>query len=329
MIQALFPRVDDIYFAAVQSLIKVKLLATLFRQISDFLVYSLVPMISVLMPAAFSRSLIGLMSRWQWLLAEDARENYTRAAKYTTIGDEREWLRRWRLVTILEARDLSLLVWGRRNAVFNEIEGAADIEQARDRVLIGMHWGPSIAILSLIDSRGQNPLLVYRPVEPSIIRHRPWYYFFLTRSVRYIRKTCGERAITIKGAGAALKLELPRRGSSVVVLDAPPAPGRSTINGTVLDQPVKFNAGFPEILDESKREYLFYAISLKQGNSAQRTLELTAPKHPQSQTQLIDDYCEFLTAHIRQDSAQWRIWSVADQFFQLISKSPIDEKAQG
>ena len=134
--------------------------------------------------------------------------------------------------------------------------------------------------------------------------------------MRYIRKTCGERAITIKGAGAELKRELPQPGTSVVVLDAPPAPGRSTIDGRVLGQAVKFNAGFPGILDESGREYLFYAISLKQGDSMLRTLELTAPKRPVSQERLISDYCDFMTAKIRRDSAQWRIWTVANQFFQ-------------
>ncbi len=329
LIQALYSGVDDIYFAAVQYIKKVNLLAQLSRHMSDFLVYFLVPMVAVLMPAAFSRSMIAQMSGWQWLLAEEAKENCIRAAKYTAIDDEREWLSRWRLVTILEARDLSLMLWGRRNAVFREIEGAADIVQARDRVLIGMHWGPSIAILSLLHSRGQKPLLVYRPVERSIIRHRPWFYFFLTRSVRYIRKTCGKRAITIKGAGAELKRELPLPGTSVVVLDAPPTPGRSTIDGTVLGRDVKFNAGFPGILDESGREYLFYAISLKQGNTTLRTLELTTRKRPVSQDQLIDDYCRFMTAHIQPDSAQWRIWGVADQFFQPISETAAGEQIEG
>jgi hypothetical protein len=32
--------------------------------------------------------------------------------------------------------------------------------------------------------------------------------------------------------------------------------------------------------------------------------------------QLIGEYCDFLSDHIQQDSAQWRIWQVAGQFFQ-------------
>ncbi len=290
----------------------------LFRHFSDLLAYVILPAISLLIPAAWSRRLVGAISNWQWLLFSDANECHARAAEYTTIDDDQEWMCRWRLVVLLEVRDLSLLTWGRRNAVFKEIAGAENLTQTRDRVLVGMHWGPSIAILSLLQSRGLGPLLVYRPVEPSILKVRPCLYFFLKRSVRYIRNTCSHRAITIKGAGDALRRELPLPGTSVVVLDAPPAPGRSTIDGTVMGRSVKFNAGFAEILGASGREYQFYAITLNQENTF-RTLELMPAKRADSEQQLIRGYCEFLTTHIQADSAQWRIWQVAAQFFQPLN----------
>lgn len=283
--------------------------------LSDLVVYVLIPTLSFLLPASFSRVLTARVAAWQWLLSNEADECFVRAAKYTAIKDERKWKQRWRLIVILEVRDLCLLTCGRRRAVFKEISGSEDIELARDKVLIGMHWGPSISILSLLLSSGLRPLLVYRPVELSIIRHRPWYYFYLAWSVRYIRKTCAERAITIKGAGEALKKALPQSGTSVIVLDAPPTPGRSTIDGVVLGQAVKFNAGFPGILQESGRKYLFYALSLQQGTSGLRSLELTAPARLHSQENFIRDYCDHLSAHIRADPAQWRIWQVAEQFF--------------
>lgn len=284
-------------------------------QLSDLLVYLLVPGLSVLLPAAASRALVARLSGWQWLLAGDAEACFARAADYTPIADPQEWKRRWRLVVMLEARDLSMLMWGRRRSVFGEIEGAGDIEATRDSVLVGMHWGPSIAILSLLQSNGLNPLLVYRPVERDILRLRPFYYGFLARSVRYIRRTCGERAITIRGAGARLREELARPGTSVVVLDAPPAPGRSTIEGQVLGRPVRFNAGFPDILAASGRPYLRYAISLQPGSSGLRRLELEGPETMPAGEDFMQRYCNYLDRHLRADPAQWRIWQVAEQFF--------------
>jgi hypothetical protein len=284
-------------------------------QLSDLLVFLLIPYVSVLLPATVSRALVVRASGWRWLLARDAEESLARAAEYTAIVDQAEWKRRWRLVVMLEARDLALLMWGRRSAVFGEIEGAERIELARDCVLVGMHWGPSIAILSLLRSRGLAPLLVYRPVLRDIFRQRPWYYLFLTRSVRYIRNTCGGRAITIRGAGQRLREELAKPGASVVVLDAPPAPGRSTIEGIVVGRTVHFNAGFPEILEASGRPYCHYAISLEAGLTGLRRLELEGPLAMESRSEFMRRYCARLDAHLRADSAQWRIWSAAGQFF--------------
>ena len=292
-----------------------KLLKSLSVQLSDLLVFLLIPYVSLLLPATVSRALVVRASGWRWLLSRDAEESLAWAVEYTAIADQAEWKRRWRLVVMLEARDLALLMWGRRSAVFGEIEAAELIECARDCVLVGMHWGPSIAILSLLRSRDLGPLLVYRPVQRDIFRQRPWYYLFLARSVRYIRNTCGGRAITIRGAGQRLREELARPGASVVVLDAPPAPGRSTIEGTVLGRTVRFNAGFPEILEASGRPYCHYAISLQAGLTGLRQLELEGPQAMESRSEFMQRYCARLDAHLRADPAQWRIWSAAGQFF--------------
>ncbi|MDX1460908.1 MAG: hypothetical protein R3348_07615, partial [Xanthomonadales bacterium] len=102
------------------------------------LAYVLVPMLSLLLPASASRRLIRKMASWQWLLQPEARVSCERAAEYTVIADRLEWMRRWRCVAMLEARDRALLAWGRRSSVFREIQGADEIERCRDRVLVGM-----------------------------------------------------------------------------------------------------------------------------------------------------------------------------------------------
>lgn len=285
-------------------------------QISDFLAYVLLPVAALCLPAASSRWLVGRVAGWNWVLRDEADASYAHAAKYTRIGDEQEWKQRWRTVALLDARDLYLLTGGRSRTVIGEIEGRERIEQARDRVLVGMHWGPAIAILKLLHSHGMQPLLVYRRVERDILRSRPFYYLFLRKAVRYIERTCGERAVPVRGASDALRRRLPMPGTSIVVLDAPPTPGRSTIAGEVLGWPVLFNAGFPDILRESGREHQFFAISLQPGAAALKILDMTDPRPAGSSGALIREYCAFLGRHLGEDSAQWRIWQVADQFFQ-------------
>lgn len=303
-----------------------KPLKSLSVQCSDLLAYLLIPLLSLLIPGRASRALVRSASRWSWLLAGELRVSLQQASRYVEIGDQNAWLQRARMVMLLEARDLALLMCGRQATVFSEIDGIDQLTRARDRVLIGMHWGPSIAILAVLKHMGQNPLLVFRSVESSILRQRPFFWFYLVLSVRHIRSACGDRAITIRGAGARLAEELPRPGTSVVVLDAPPAPGRSTLDGRVAGHAVKFNAGFPEILAASGRQYHFYAITMQPGDSGLRELELGEESGPDSR--LIADYCRYLEAHLMADSAQWRIWQVAGQFFVPASKA-VQQDATG
>jgi hypothetical protein len=284
-------------------------------QLSDLLVYILLPVTAFLLPAAASRGLIGRVARWNWVLRSEADASFAHAAKYTRIPDEQEWKRRWRTVMLLDARDLYLLTWGRSGAVLAEISGRERILEARDRVIVGMHWGPAIAILKLLQSENMRPLLVYRRVEREIRGVRPFYYVFLRKAIRYIEKTCGDRAVPVRGASDALRRKLPQPGTSIVVLDAPPTPGRSTIEGEVLGWPVRFNAGFPDILRESARAHHFFAISLQPGPATLKILELTEVRSAGSADDLISDYCAFLEQHLATDSAQWRIWQVAGQFF--------------
>jgi hypothetical protein len=295
-----------------------KLLKTTALHLSDLLVYILLPVIAICLPAALSRRMVRQVASWQWVLRDEASASYMHAAKYTAIEDEQEWKDRWRLVVLLDARDLYLLTSGRSRAVLAEIEGAEQILKAKDRVLVGMHWGPSIAILALLRREGLNPLLVYRQVERYILQVRPFYYHFLRKSINYILQNCQQRAIPIRGAGHALRSELARPGTAIIVLDAPPVPGRSTITEEVLGHAVCFNAGFPEILQESRREYIFYAISLTPGRRVGKVLEMTEPQDCQSPNIMLGAYCAFLGRHLGTDSAQWRIWRAADQFFQPV-----------
>ena len=296
-------------------------------QLSDLLVYILVPVAAFFLPAALSRRLVRRVADWDWVLRGEVEACHAYAAQYTPITHAQEWKRRWRMVVMLDARDLFLLTWGRSRAVLNEISGSEQIAQARDRVLVGMHWGPSISILKLLHNHGMRPLLVYRQVERDLLRSRPFYYLFLKKAIRYIRQTCGDRAVPVRGASDALRKRLPEKGTSIVVLDAPPAPGRSTLAGTVLGWPVQFNAGFPELLRDSGRQHQFYAISLQPGSEALKILEMTDPKPAGSTAALVEDYCAYLGQHIDKDSAQWRIWQVASQFF-LERKQETERPAQ-
>ena len=125
----------------------------------------------------------------------------------------------------------------------------------------------------------------------------------------------GERAVPIGGAGKILRAMMDQPGSVIVVMDAPPRQGRETLNSTVLGRIAIFDAGFPTILADKKKEYVFYALSLQPGGLVRKKLEMEGPFSSREAQDFVEKYAEFLDRHLASDPAQWRIWQVAQQFW--------------
>jgi len=285
------------------------------RQSVDFIVYLALPLAAVFLPAAWSRALLARSSNLNWVLSTEAEAAWAGARKYVETGDEKVWKTRWKQVEMLDVRDMYMMSFGRTRSVLREIECDQPLETVKDRVLIGMHWGPSISILKLLQVAGLSPALPYRRPEREILRIRPFFYLFVTLAARHIVKTMGERAVPIGGAGKALRAMMDQPGSVIVVMDAPPKAGRPTLNAEVIGKNAIFEAGFPKILADNHKEYVFYALNLQPGGLVRKKLELMGPFSANEAQDFIQQYANFLDRHLTTDSAQWRIWHVAGQFW--------------
>ncbi len=162
---------------------------------------------------------------------------------------------------------------------------------------------------------GLNPALPYRKPEKEILRVRPFFYIFVTLATRHIVKTMGERAVRIGGAGKALRAMMDQTGSVIVVMDAPPKAGRPVLSAGVIGKNAIFEAGFPNILADNHKEYVFYALNLQPGGLVRKKLELVGPFSSNDAQEFVQQYAGFLDRHLTTDSAQWRIWHVAEQFW--------------
>lgn len=286
-----------------------------FRQATDLLAYVLFPVLSLFTTGAFSRRVLRRISGWNWLLAEDADLAFRGARKHLDIADSVAWKRRWKQVELLDVRDLYMMLFGRARSVVDEIQRPENLEIARDRVLVGMHWGPAISILKLLDESGLRPAFPYRPAEPELRRSRPFYYLFCSLATRYLERTLGKRAIPVGGAGRILQGMLTEPGCICVLMDAPPMEGRPAISKPVLGVEASFNQGFPALLASCRKEYVLYAMNLSEDGSIRKKLELEGPFTVENPDMFLDRYAEFLDRHLGRDSPHWRIWRAGHQFW--------------
>lgn len=285
------------------------------QQASDFLAYLAVPTLALLLPARWSRALVARLAGWNWMLAPLCHECWVQAAAHTDIDDEHLWKRRWRCVEMMDARDTFMLGLGRSRAVLDEIGGVESLETVRGRVMIGMHWGPQISVLRLLAEHGMPAALIYREVEGALARRRPFYWLFQRMALRELKRSCQGRAIPVRGAMEKLRERLKDDGVVMCVLDAPPISGRSVLEGRVLERRAVFNAGFPELLEASGKEYVCFAVGLDPAGALTKVLYLDPARRVSDPGAFLVAYCELLDRYLKLDSAHWRIWQVAGQFF--------------
>lgn len=284
------------------------------RQSTDFIVYLAVPLLSVCLPLAWSRTLLARLSKCRWILAEEAQAAFQGAVQFVDVSDGEAFKTRWKRVEMLDARDLYLARLGRPSAVLAEIECDTALDVVKDRFLVGMHWGPSISILKLLQTAGLGPAIPFRQPEKQLLRARPFYYLFASMAAAYIVKTMGVPNAAA-APGRVMRSMMGQAGTPLVAMDAPPVEGRVTLGAPVLGREATFDAGFPAILADRKREYVFYAMNLGPGDSLGKRLELHGPFSTTGKREFLQNYASFLERHLASDPAQWRIWQAAGQFW--------------
>jgi hypothetical protein len=286
------------------------------RQVTDLFAYVLFPVSALLVPSAFSRWLLRRVSAWAWLLSVDAELACSGAQKHLDIPDQREWMKRWKQVELLDVRDLYMMLFGRARSVMAEIDCPLGLEMTRDRVLVGMHWGPAISILKKLSLSGLEPAFPFRLPEPELRRSRPFYYLFCSLATRYLVRTLGDRAVPVGGAGKVLQGMLEISGSICVLMDAPPMEGRPAVNKSVLGTQARFNEGFPAMMAGLNKEYVLYAMTLAEDGSTRKKLELEGPFKAENTEEFLERYAGFLNRHLALDSPHWRIWRAEHQFWE-------------
>ncbi len=289
--------------------------STISRQITDLFAYVLLPVLSVVTPAAFSRWVLRRMAGWDWLLSLDAERALEGAGKHVEIADRDSWRKRWRQVELMDARDLYMMLFGRTRSVLAEIDCPANLEITRNKVLVGMHWGPAISILRLLSVAGLRPAFPFRLPEPELRKSRPFYYLYCTLATRYLVETLGERAVPVGGARKVLQGMLDEPGSICVLMDAPPMEGRPAVSQPVLGSEARFNSGFPAMLADHQKEYVLYAITLSADGSTRKMLEVEGPFVAENAMEFLQRYASFLDRHLSMDSPHWRIWRAEHQFW--------------
>lgn len=283
------------------------------RQIGDFLTYILLPMICVLLPYGWGQRLLLLITKRGWLLQSRSELALQQALRFVAIENAKTWKRSWRLVEMMEARDLWLCVLGRSASISRPI-CIHDMPKASvGLVLLGMHCGPTAIVLKIFQQAGLGPRFVYRGIDTDLRRLVPFQWLYSKLNVTYIRQSCEGREISVPGARSKLRAALKEPGTPVVLLDAPVNREGQSIHAEVLGLNAEFSGEGPALFAEAGASCVHYWLELNE--YGERELHFGPISRPSSAEQVVAEFAGLMSRQLRDNSAHWRLWHAADQLF--------------
>ncbi len=283
------------------------------RQIGDFLTYILLPMICILLPYRWGQSLLLLVAKRGWLLQSRSKLALQQAQGFVAIENASTWQSSWRLVEMMEARDLWLCIVGRSGSISRRVHIHPMPQASTGLVLLGMHYGPTAIVLKIFQQAGLGPRFVYRGIDTDLRRLVPFQWLYSKLNVKYIRQSCQGRDISVPGARARLQAALKEAGTPVVLLDAPVTREGQSIHAKVLGLNAEFSAEGPALLVGGGARCVHYWLEVDE--NGERVLHFGPPSQPQSAEQLVAEFADLLACKLRDNSAHWRLWHAADQLF--------------
>jgi hypothetical protein len=288
------------------------------RQIGDFLTYILLPVCCVLLPYRWGQSLLQQFAQRGWLLRSRSELALQQAQRYIGVENPVAWLQQWRLVEMMEARDLWLAAVGRSASISKRIRIHPLPPPGIGLVLLGMHYGPTAIVLKIFQQAGLSPRFVYRGIGEDLRRLVPFQWLYSKLNVRYIRESCSGREISVPGARNKLVAALGEAGTPVILLDAPVTRGGQSIHARVLGLDTEFSGEGPQLLIEGGARCVHYWLEVDEKGERELHFKPARPgpeSQSQSAEQLVQDYADLMSDRLKANSAHWRLWHAADQFF--------------
>ncbi len=293
------------------------------RQIGDFLTYILLPMIYVLLPYRWGQNLLLLIAKRGWLLQSRSELALQQARRFVAIENASAWKISWRLVEMMEARDLWLCVVGRSASISRRIPvhnlPEASIGPHTGLVMLGMHFGPTAIVLNILQQAGLGPRFVYRGIDADLRRLVPFQWLYSKLNVKYIRQSCRGREISVPGARSKLQAALGEVGTPVVLLDAPVNREGHSIHAEVLGLNAEFSGEGPALLVTGGASCMHYWLELDE--DGRRELHFGPLSQPASADLLIAEFAALMSRKLSDNSAHWRLWHAADQLFRSQRKA--------
>lgn len=245
--------------------------------------------------------------------AKEAALAHQIIAKRHGFAIDEGWPLRHALTAALDRRDDWVGAFGSVARLSQDVAVSGHWPQA-PFIALGTHWGAGMPTLAHLCAQGLKPRFVYRQEPESV-----WANSAAKAAHRLHLKAIDRfgGSIRVGGAYAQIMDALAEDATPVILIDAP-ADGRPTLTGRADTNHVRIRSGLLDMLCRERIQYVFYRCGFDP-ETGQRHLEIGPAQQPQSPQSIADQAARHLQRALALDSAQWRLWMVADALLEKAS----------
>ena len=115
------------------------------------------------------------------------------------------------------------------------------------------------------------------------------------------------------GARGKIEAALTEPGTPLILLDAPMARAGQSFLVQVLGVKTEFSGEGSQLLVDRGARCVYYWMEVS--DTGERLLRFMPSSGPPTAELLIQEFADQLSARLQHNSAHWRLWHAADQFF--------------
>jgi hypothetical protein len=226
--------------------------------------------------------------------------------------DGRAWLRDWKLLQFVDNADLFLSATRGERWIVRNVDVLGAWPTRSPFLALSSHWGAGLWALREMRRAGHRARFLLLRVDRDALAADRAYLAYIGARIRAVERATGAPVIYTGGAASEIDAAW-RKGTAVVALcDAPPPPGRSTLDGHAGRLAFTMPSGLMRLACERRMPVVWFAARVDR-RTGRRRLEIETARVYADPRSMADSIAARLAALIASDSAAWHMWPYASQ----------------
>ncbi len=288
------------------------LLFYIYRELKDFLLLYLLPMIPLIFPWALSFKVFKRVSKHFPIYNPVIAGNYNQARKYYPDLVEKQFSYSQRLLLLIDNADfwLSRFRPAKMLSLVRPDLANQDWPSSQGYIALGLHWGTGVPALAALSRHNLNPRFVFSDPKFSFSQQG-----FLESAYKNIRRNWfhkiadGQAIVVGKNAFNEIELSVSDNHVPVILYDAPQnhKPEKTIYKLKNKHFSYQIASGFVTIITSKAVPYVLFSYKLDI-NTGYRQARITKPKTVDDTNIFIKDLSNFFFENLDSDPSLWHFW---------------------